>query len=296
LARARRAAPYYAYRCASLFARALPETLGQAASEHVGVVAGRLARGRRANMAANLARVRGAGLRGPALEAALDRAFASYGRYWLETFRLPDRTPAELAAGMRCEGLENLAAAAAGGRGVVLAIPHLGGWEWGGAWLASIGLPMTVVVEVIEPPALFAWFSALRTRLGLRVVPLGPAAGAEMLRSLRAGEIVGLLGDRDLSGNGVPVEFFGAMTTLPVGPATLALRTGAPLLVCAVYFEGSGHGGFISAPLDTSRHAAIHEDVRRVTQELAHVFERLVRRAPEQWHVFQPNWPSDPGR
>ncbi|MGH9071800.1 MAG: hypothetical protein ACRDX8_11690 [Acidimicrobiales bacterium] len=85
-------------------------------------------------------------------------------------------------------------------------------------------------------------------------------------------------------------------TTLPPGPATLALRTGAALLPTGVFDLGRGrHLGVMLAPLDVSRTPNPSEDVARVTAELAVALEGLIRRAPEQWHLFQPNWPSDPG-
>ena len=107
--------------------------------------------------------------------------------------------------------------------------------------------------------------------------------------------MAGLVSDRDLVGNGVEVEFFGERTTLPGGAATLALRTGAPLLPVVVYSgPGNGHTGVVHAPVDTSRRGSLREDVARVTQDLATTFEYDIRRRPEQWHLYQPNWPSDP--
>jgi KDO2-lipid IV(A) lauroyltransferase len=244
-------------------------------------------------MRRHMVRVCGPNLSGVALDRAVDRAFDSYARYWLESFRLRDVTAEELRAGMDCDGLDNLAEAKAAGKGVVMCMPHLGGWDFGGAWLAAIGYPLTVVVEPVEPPELFEWFADLRRSKGLTVVPLGPEAASGVLHTLRAGGVCGLLSDRDIGGNGVEVEFFGERTTLPAGPATLALRTGAPLLPCAVFFEGERHRGVIGPPLDTSRRGAVREDVARITQALADELAVLIRRAPEQWHVFQPNWPSD---
>jgi KDO2-lipid IV(A) lauroyltransferase len=174
-----------------------------------------------------------------------------------------------------------------------MAMPHLGGWDWGGAWLASIGYPLTVVVEPVEPVELFEWFAAFRRSLGMTVVPLGPDATTTVLHTLRAGGVAGLVSDRDMTGNGVEVTFFGERTTLPGGPATLSLRTGAPLVTCAVYFEGRGHRGVIQPPVETSRQGTLREDVARITQLLADELAGLIRRAPEQWHLFQPNWPSD---
>jgi KDO2-lipid IV(A) lauroyltransferase len=105
---------------------------------------------------------------------------------------------------------------------------------------------------------------------------------------------VGLLADRDLAGNGVEVEFFGERTTLPAGPALLALRSGAPLMPCAIYQRRHGlYHAVLQPPLDSTRSGRMRQDVHRLTQDMAHALEELIRLAPEQWHLFQPNWPSD---
>ncbi|MDA8359507.1 MAG: phosphatidylinositol mannoside acyltransferase [Actinomycetota bacterium] len=223
------------------------------------------------------------------------RAYRSYARYWLEGARLPAVGAAEVNQRMMVErGYEHLQKAMAAGQGVVMALPHVGSWEWGGSFLASQGYPMTSVAERIEPPALFEWFVEERKAIGLTIVPLGPGSGPAVLRTLRAGGLVGLLCDRDLVGDGVEVEFFGERTTLPAGPATLALRTGA-VLVGAVVYSGPGreHTAEITAPLDASRSGDLRADVQRITQSIARVFEQFVARCPEQWHLYQPNWPSD---
>jgi len=114
------------------------------------------------------------------------------------------------------------------------------------------------------------------------------------MRTLRAGGLVGLLCDRDLLGNGIDVEFFGEKTTMPAGPATLAMRTGATLLTAAVYSgPGQDHHAVVGAPIDLTRSGSLRSDVSRVTQDIADRFEPLIRRAPEQWHVFQPLWSAD---
>jgi KDO2-lipid IV(A) lauroyltransferase len=224
------------------------------------------------------------------------RTFDSYARYWADGARLPYEREAGVRSRWRLqEGEDRLRAAFALGRGVVMALPHVGSWEWGGRWLALEGMPMTAVVEELEPPRLFEWFVAQRAAMGLTAVPLGEGSGTALLRALKDGKVAGLVSDRDLVGNGVEVEFFGERTTLPGGAATLALRTGAPLLPVVVYSgPGNGHTGVVHAPVDTSRRGSLREDVTRVTQDLATTFEYDIRRRPEQWHLYQPNWPSDP--
>ena len=131
--------------------------------------------------------------------------------------------------------------------------------------------------------------------MGLGIIPLDDAAPGAIARVLRAGGVVGLLCDRDLQGNGIDVELFGAKTTAPVGPALLALRTGA-VLVCVAVYSGPArdHHAVITRPIDTTRHGALRADVARVTQAVIDELGWLIRRAPEQWHVLQANWPAPP--
>jgi lauroyl/myristoyl acyltransferase len=226
-------------------------------------------------------------LEGRARKAAVREAFASYARYWMESLRLPEMPPEEVDARFSIEGLEHIEAAIAAGTGAILALPHVGGWEVGGSWFVRQGFPLTVVVEALEPPELFTWFANLRRSQGFTVIPLTKSAGISVVRALRANQIVALVSDRDIAGGGVEVEFFGERTTLPAGPATLASRLGVPLLPTAVYFKGDGHHAVVRPPLPTDG------DVATITQALAHELEDLIRAAPEQWHLFQPNWPSD---
>jgi KDO2-lipid IV(A) lauroyltransferase len=285
-----------AYRVGAATARALPEGLALRAGNALGALAGRAAGARRAQVERNLRRIYGHDLAPDEMRARVRATFQSYARYWVESFRLPSVSAAELAAGIRVDGWDHIQDGLDAGAGVILALPHLGGWEWAGFWLATVQrCQVTVVVEPLEPPELFDWFAAFRTRLGMHVVPLGPSAGTEVLQALKANHIVCLLCDRDLHGGGIDVEFLGERTTLPAGPATLALRTGAPLLPTAVYFDtdGARHLSDVLPPVDATRTGRLRPDVTRVTQALAADLERLIRRAPEQWHLLQPNWPSD---
>ncbi len=260
----------------------------------MGRVFARAMAGRRSTLERHLRRVRPE-LRGAALRRASQAAFASYARYFVESFRIPALSAAEIDAGFSYQGFGWVEEGLAAGQGVIVAVPHLGGWEWAGRWIADRGVPITVVVEALDPPELFEWFADFRRSLGMTVVPLGAGAGAAVLGALRANEVVCLLCDRDLAGDGVEVEFFGERTTLPAGPATLAMRTGAPLVPTAVYFEGDGHLCVVRPPLPVERLGRLRDDVTRVTQALAGELEVLIRAAPEQWHLMQPNWPSDPG-
>jgi KDO2-lipid IV(A) lauroyltransferase len=282
------------YKLGARLARLVPQPVAAAAARRLGRMAGRRATERRAQVERNLRRVDPT-LSGARLSRLVDETFESYARYYEESFRLPGTSAADLDAGFSQEGYEHLQRALDDGKGAIMALPHLGGWEWSGFWLTQVQhQPVTAVVERLDPPALFEWFVELRRSFGFEIVPLGPDAGTATVRALRANHTLALLCDRDLTGTGPEVEFFGERTTLPGGPATLALRTGAPIVPTAVYFDGPhSRKGVVLPPLDTTRHGKLRDDVQRVTQDLAYALEDLIRRAPEQWHLLQPNWPSD---
>jgi KDO2-lipid IV(A) lauroyltransferase len=281
---------YSAYRAGARVTQALPEPTLGVLGRWGGRIGGYPQRSNRKMAARHQARVRGR-----TDPHAVDEVFECYGRYWLEILRLPAEVERDnVVRHFEVTGYEHLEAGLAAGNGVILALPHLGGWEWAAAWVTSLGHNIVAVVEDLEPPELLDWFVRQREAYGLEVVPLGPDVSATVLKALRDNRIVALLSDRDLSGDGIEVEFFGEKTTLPAGPAMLALRTGAVILPTAVYFRaGRGHFGDIGAPVDTERHGRLREDAQRITQDIARRFEVLIRKAPEQWHLLQPNWPSD---
>jgi phosphatidylinositol dimannoside acyltransferase len=283
-----------AYKAAAALARVVPHPVAAGGARALGRVAGRIATERRAQVERNLRRVDPT-LSGAGLRRLVDETFESYARYYEESFRLPGTSAADLDEGFAADGWEHLEAALAAGRGAIMALPHLGGWEWSGFWLTQVkGHRVTAVVEQLEPRELFDWFVELRRSFGFDIVALGPDAGAVTARALKANHVLALLCDRDLQGTGPEVEFFGERTTLPGGPATLALRTGAPILPTAIYFDGPDlRRGVVLPALDTARQGKLRDDVQRVTQDLARALEDLIRRAPEQWHLLQPNWPSD---
>ena len=272
----------------------LPRRVAAALASAAGLIIAALWRGKRPLVRANLRRVLGPQTSDAALEQLVTKAFVSYANYWVESARVVAFRSDQIESTFTIEGFERFRLEMAKGRGVVIVLPHVGSWEYGGRWLAQQGYPMTTVGELLEPPELFEWFTSQRGALGLTVMPPGPGTTVRLLDTLRAGRVVGLLADRDLVGNGVSVEFFGEKTTLPGGPALLALRSGAPLMTCAIYQRPGGrYHAIMQPPLDSTRTGPMRQDVQRLTEDAARALEHLIRVSPEQWHLFQPNWPSD---
>lgn len=283
-----------AYKAGSAVARALPRPVLDPLVRGLARGVARISPERRLIVERNLRRVGGRDLAVGDLSRAVNATFESYGRYWAESFRLPTLSAAELDAPFTEEGYEHIKAARAAGHGPLMVIPHLGGWEWAAFWLTRVeDVGVTAVVEPLEPPELFEWFVDFRRSLGMEIVPVGPDAASRLAAAVKRLDVICLLADRDLAGTGTEVEFFGERTTLPTGPALLALRTGAPVIPCAVYFRGKGIHTVVRPPLVVERRGKLREDLARITQDIAHALEELIEQAPEQWHLMEPNWPSD---
>ncbi|MGH8926655.1 MAG: phosphatidylinositol mannoside acyltransferase [Acidimicrobiia bacterium] len=246
---------------------------------------GRFASGRRLMARRHMSRVLGP-------DADLDRAvnamFGSYGRYWAETFWVRPGRVAEIDRRLSITGLEHLARAGAAGTGIILVLPHLGNWEPAALSGRRAGIEIAAVAERLPNRRLTDWFVNMRAQYGITIIPHGRASMRHVEEAIKRGAAVALLCDRDLSRRGVKVRFFGEETTLPPGPAALALKTGVPVVTAATYFDGAGHRVHIEElPVDGTG------DVASLTQRIATALEGIIRRAPEQWHLFQPNWPSD---
>lgn len=229
------------------------------------------------------------------VEAAAREVFASYGRYWAELFWFRPRRKDEVARRARVDGTEAVHAARAEGRGVIFALPHVGTWDVAGVVAESIGLPVMAVAEDLPNRRIRDWFIGTRQDMGIDVViGGGPDTTKRLIRHLKQAGVVALVSDRDLSGHGVEVEFFGENTTMPGGPAALADRTGAAIFPVAPRFRnGAGYHMVIEPELPLPQAENRAERIRLGTQAFADRLEEIIREHPEQWHVIQPNWPSD---
>jgi len=280
--------------------RALPERSARRLFDLGGDLAGR-----RANRAArrtgepnqlrrNLARV--LGVEPASVPDELIRAsMRSYARYWREAFRLPTMDHVALGNTLHVEQVENLDAALARGRGVVLALPHSGNYDMAGVWLVQRNGAFATVAERLKPESLFERFVDYRVSLGFEVFPLTGGEQppfVQLADRLRHNGVVCLMGERDLTGKGVPVTMFGERTWLPAGAAKLAIETGAALIPVHCWFtvDESGReswGMKTEAPLDVSG------GVAAATQALADRFAANIAEHPADWHMLQPLWEAD---
>lgn len=271
---------------------ALPGTVVRNLGRGFGTVWGTVDTKRRKMAGRHMERVLGSDADTSAASREMMRA---YGRYYGEAlWARADRVPGMLAE-TEVIGLQNILDARDAGTGMILALPHMGNWEAAAPVAVSQGVPVVAVAEVLPNRRITDWFTSMRAEFGIEIVL---ATGRiEVMRRLEQAiaenKAVALLSDRDLKGKGVEVEFFGEQTTLPPGPATLAIRTGAPLLPVGCYFKHNGYRVEIGAGLPMPTEGSKNERVANLTQELAGKLEEYITADPEQWHLVVPNWPSD---
>lgn len=244
---------------------------------------------------ANLARV--VPDAGPGRLAELSRAgMRSYLRYWMESFRLPAWSRDRVRGGFAPQDVHHLVDGLASGRGVVLALPHMANYDLAGAWVTTrLGVPFTTVAERLKPETLYDRFVAYREGLGMEVLPhSGGSAFGTLSRRLRAGGLVCLVADRDLSASGVEVTFFGEAAKMPAGPARLALQTGALLLPVTLWYDRSPVlQGRVHPPVEAPGTGTRAEQAAVMTQRLADVFAEGIAAHPQDWHMLQRLWLAD---
>jgi KDO2-lipid IV(A) lauroyltransferase len=229
---------------------------------------------------------------GPAeLDELVRDGLRSYARYWLETFRLPVMDHREIAERVDevFVGRHLIDAALERGKGVVFALAHTGNFDISGIWLARYYGTFTTVAERLRSDAVYQRFLEHRQSLGFEIVSTDGSAYRVLLERLRANKLVCLPADRDLSGRGVPVTFFGEETRMPAGPARLAAMTGAQLLIADNYFTDDGWGVRIHTPI------VVHgrEQVGSATQRMADAFAADIAANPVDWHMVQKLWLAD---
>ncbi|WP_105975788.1 phosphatidylinositol mannoside acyltransferase [Streptomyces geranii] len=229
--------------------------------------------------------------------AELSRAgMRSYLRYWMESFRLPSWSPERVRTGFEPKDLHHLTDGLASGKGVILALPHLGNWDLAGAWVTTkLETRFTTVAERLKPESLYDRFVAYREGLGMEVLPhSGGTAFGTLARRLRDGGLVCLVADRDLSASGVEVKFFGDTARMPAGPALLAQQTGALLLPVTLWYDDSPvMRGRVHPPIEVPETGTKAEKTSVMTQALADAFATGIADHPEDWHMLQRLWLAD---
>lgn len=285
---------YYLYRLGGIIVPKTPPALGYALCRFMGGVLYQFNRAARANIELNLRRIMGAQTPPAEINRRARLTFNTILYNYFDLFRLPFLDDATVNRLVVVSGWNHVEAALAEGRGLVMTSAHLGNIEIVLYAMLLRGLAITIPVERVEPPELFAYLSTLRTSKGLKLIPVdGPLL--DLVRTLKKGGVAGLAGDRDITGTGQVVNFFGHPARLPDGHVRLALRTGAPLV--AGFSCRHSDRTYQASFLPAFQPPTAGTDEERVTAGLKYIIaemEKAIAQNPEQWTVTVSIWADQP--
>ncbi|MGH2428770.1 MAG: lysophospholipid acyltransferase family protein [Candidatus Limnocylindria bacterium] len=280
---------YWAYRAGERAINALPRSLTLAVATAVGNAAYDAAGAKRELIHGNLARPMRRPPHDPEVARAGRRAFRNYAKYLVDMMRIGELTETQAAELVHIENIEVLAKGGAGGRGMLLCTVHVGGMDLIGPGLKLAGESIHVVADDTTYGRLYDHMSDARARQHIFLIGRRNLRG--LFRALRRGENLVLFCDGGYRAGDVPVEFCGEPTTFPAGPATLAAKTGAPLLPVAC--QRTNDDRFVARGLPLIHCASTDPgDIHRATQAVADALGEVIAADPGQWYMFRPVWPQ----
>jgi len=268
---------YWLFRVAALVVPLIPETWLPRLASALGLLAFAFGGEARRNALRNVEPVIGA----EAAPATVRRMFRRNAQYYLSLF-------APRPANFRLEdhdlcGWQHFREALAAGRGCLLVSPHVGDINYYAELFVASGLPVNVLVEDLKPKRLSDLVVHLRGRRGVNVIVGGQGALRHIYRALDRNEIVAIISDRDVAGDGQPVTFFGRTAKMPAYAFTIAARRKTPIVFGTAVRLDDGH-----IVTDVRAPFIPCGNPRAETQRMAGVFEEFIRRWPDQWLAFQP--------
>ena len=274
---------YLGFRAAQWLSTRLPQTRAFALAEQLADVQWKRSTKNHLAVQTNLSAILGRHV--PWQSTIAREVFRNFGRYLVEFFNLHRVQHPQV----ELHGHKHLLTARRNGRGAIILTAHLGNWEAGAVLLHRLRFPVTAVARPHQDPRLNRFFTEQRHRCGVTSIPLGHAAVAQCLASLRTGELVGMLGDLDFLGNGVRASCCGMSLLLPRGPATISLRAQVPIV--PTFLTRIAPWRFLLSfepPIWPESHSTPRSSVELMTRAYAAVLERYIRQFPDQWLVFQP--------
>jgi KDO2-lipid IV(A) lauroyltransferase len=280
---------YWAYALAWRITRLLPESWAYGLANRIADRIYKKNGKQIERLRSNYARIH-PGLIAAELEMLVQEGMRSYLRYWCDTFRFPNWSTEQIIASVVVENEEFLRDPIREGRGCIVSLPHAGNWDHAGAYFCATGIPLTTVAEHLDPEKLFRKFLDYRQQIGMEVLDLDSRVIATLAQRLRAGKLVALVADRDLSKSGVAVSFGGGPARMPAGPAILSLQTGAPLLTAFVKYEKSGIRIIFEGEVPIPQTGTQTEKVAAMTQICADRFARRISENTSDWHMLQRIW------
>ncbi len=229
-----------------------------------------------------------------ALEDILRGVYQNIGRSGIEAIRLSSMASEEIRERTEIRGLSHYQEALRANKGVILLGAHFGSWEWIPLALGNEGVPMQVIVRPIDNPYLNEMVQQMRERFGNVVMNKRSETG-EIIKLLRKGKAIGFLLDQDVGrGKAIFVDYFGRPAATNKALATIALRTGAPVIPMFIIRKEGGHQLVIEKPMALPRTGNLKQDMIEITTLFTKKIESYVRQYPDHWLWLHRRWKTRP--
>ena len=225
-----------------------------------------------------------------ALQALTKEGMRSYLRYWFDTFRLNKWSKSRIIETTFVVRENLLRDPIETKKGCIIALPHAGNWDHAAAYFCSTGIPITAVVERLKPEAIFKKFLAYRQSIGIEAISHREKTIPILMERLNQGKLVALVADRDMSRNGIEVNFLGGIAKMPAGPAILAIKSGSPLVTAYIRYLDEGIEITFDETIQLPISGSEEEQIRIVTQSMADNFAKRIQDSPVDWHMLQRIW------
>ena len=225
-----------------------------------------------------------------ALQALTKEGMRSYLRYWFDTFRLNKWSKSRIIETTFVVRENLLRDPIETKKGCIIALPHAGNWDHAAAYFCSTGIPITAVVERLKPEAIFKKFLAYRQSIGIEAISHREKTIPILIERLNQGKLVALVADRDMSRNGIEVNFLGGVAKMPAGPAILAIKSGSPLVTAYIRYLDEGIEITFDETIQLPISGSEEEQIRIVTQSMADNFAKRIKDSPVDWHMLQRIW------
>ena len=214
----------------------------------------------------------------------------SYLRYWFDTFRLNKWSKSRIIETTFVVRENLLRDPIATKQGCIIALPHAGNWDHAAAYFCSTGITLTAVVEKLKPEAIFKKFLAYRQSIGIEAISHKEKTMPILMERLNQGKLIALVADRDMSRNGIEVNFLGGVAKMPAGPAILALKTGSPLVTAYIRYLEKGIEITFDETIKLPVAGSEEEQIKIITQSMADNFAKRIKDSPVDWHMLQRIW------
>ena len=220
------------------------------------------------------------------------RVFRNFGLYLVDFFRMSNLSVEDIKKRVEIEGIENIDGVLNQNKGGIILTCHIGNWEMGGVVMAMLGYDISAVVLNHRHKDINDFFIKQREEKGLKVI-LVDHSMKRCISALRKNGLLALAGDRDFTNNGIAIDFFGKLASIPKGPAMFALKTNSPIIPGMLVRRGSFNYKLIFyAPIEVKEIPGIDKDeiIKEASKKLVSIMEKSISEYPEQWLIFRKFW------